>query len=335
MSEIGNLFQLIFTQPIFNVLMLLYNLFGSLALSIILLTVIVRLAMFPLTLKQLKSTKATQAIQPLIADVRKKYKDQKEQYAAMQAIYKEYGVNPAAGCLPLLVQLPVLYGLFFALRFIFEATHLATINNFIYPFLPKLTELPNVLMPWFGGPINLAQTNSSQHIILLPLLAGIATFLQLRMSQPRTRPGATKDAMTQQMAIMQYIMPLVTVFFSWQFQAGLALYWTTTSIFSMVQQYFVTGWGSLAVMPEFIQNLLPQRDNKNKGGNKTSSSEKRKDNQIVDSTAEVVNNNGHAENGSKSNSSANGTTSARRRSRNSSASARRRGNTPKRNVSRS
>jgi len=334
-SEIGNLFQLIFTQPIFNVLMLLYNIFGSLALSIILLTVIVRLAMFPLTLKQLKSTKATQAIQPLIADVRKKYKDQKEQYAAMQAIYKEYGVNPAAGCLPLLVQLPVLYGLFFALRFVFQATHLATINNFIYPFLPKLTALPNVLMPWFGGPINLAQTNSSQHIILLPLLAGVATFLQLRMSQPRTKPG-TKDAMTQQMAIMQYIMPLITIFFSWQFQAGLALYWTTTSVFSMVQQYFVTGWGSLAVMPEFLQNLFPQRDNKNKGGGrKTSSSDKRKDKQIVDSTAEVVSSNGHAENGSKSNSSANGASSTRRRSRNSSASARRRGNTPKRNVSRS
>src|SRR6266513_1227256 len=96
--------------------MLLYHLFGSMALSIIVLTLIVRLALFPLTLKQLKSTKATQAIQPLIADVRKKYKDQKEQYAAMQAIYKEYGVNPVAGCLPSLIQLPILYGLFFALR---------------------------------------------------------------------------------------------------------------------------------------------------------------------------------------------------------------------------
>src|SRR5216110_685559 len=109
--------------------MLLYHLFGSMALSIIVLTLIVRLALFPLTLKQLKSTKATQAIQPLIADVRKKYKDQKEQYAAMQAIYKEYGVNPVAGCLPLLVQLPVLYGLFFALSFVFKTTKLSTIND--------------------------------------------------------------------------------------------------------------------------------------------------------------------------------------------------------------
>jgi YidC/Oxa1 family membrane protein insertase len=338
LSQIGNFFQLVFTQPIFNVLMLLYNLFGSLALSIIVLTLIVRLAMFPLTLKQLKSTKATQAIQPLIADVRKKYKDQKEQYQAMQAIYKEYGVNPAAGCLPLLVQLPVLYGLFFALNFVFHTTSLATINNFIYPFLPKLTSLPNVLMPWFGGPINLAQTNSAQHIFLLPILAGVATFLQLRMSQPRTRSGA-KDAMTQQMAIMQYIMPVITVVFSWNFAAGLALYWTTTSVFSMVQQYFVTGWGSLAVMPEFLQNLFPKSESKGNSSSKTYSGDKRKETQLQqkadEPTAEVVSSNGRGESNSKSNASANGSSSARRRTRNNSASARRRGNTPKKNVSRS
>jgi YidC/Oxa1 family membrane protein insertase len=343
---IGQIFYPIIVYPILNVLMLLYNVFGSLALSIIVLTLIVRLALFPLTLKQLKSTKATQAIQPLIADVKKKYKDQKEQYAAMQAIYKEYGVNPVAGCLPLLVQLPVLYGLFFALREVLNATNVNTLNSLIYPFLPKLAALPSVLMPWFGGPINLAQTNAAQHIFLLPVLAGVATFLQLRMSQPRTRSGA-KDAMTQQMQIMQYIMPVITVFFSWNFAAGLALYWTTTSVFSMVQQYFVTGWGSLAVMPEFLQNLLPKRESNSKSGkgnssSKTTSGDKRKETQLVqkaanEPTVEVVSSNGHSESSSKSksNASANGSSSARRRSRNNSASARRRGNTPKRNVSRS
>jgi YidC/Oxa1 family membrane protein insertase len=318
--------------------MLLYNLFGTLALSIIVLTLIVRLAMFPLTLKQLKSTKATQAIQPLIADVRKKYKDQKEQYAAMQAIYKEYGVNPAAGCLPLLVQLPVLYGLFFALNKVLHATTLADINNYIYPFLPKLTALPSVLMPWFGGPINLAQTNSAQHIILLPLLAGIATFLQLRMSQPRTR-STTKDAMTQQMQIMQYIMPVITVFFSWNFAAGLALYWTTTSVFSMVQQYFVTGWGSLAVMPEFLQNLFPKREGKSTGSGKTYTGDQQKEAKLQkkanEPTTEIVSSNGSKDGSAKPGSPAGGSSSTRHRSRASSASARRRGNTPKKKVSRS
>ncbi len=75
LAQIGQFFNYIITEPIFNVLMVLYHLFGNMALSIIVLTLIVRLALFPLTLRQLKSTKATQAIQPLIADVKKKYKD--------------------------------------------------------------------------------------------------------------------------------------------------------------------------------------------------------------------------------------------------------------------
>jgi len=345
-GPIGQIFQIIITQPIFNVLMLLYDLFGTMALSIIVLTLIVRLALFPLTLKQLKSTKATQAIQPLIADVKKKYKDQKEQYAAMQAIYKEYGVNPVAGCLPLLVQLPVLYGLFFALRDALNTSNLKpldylhSLNSLLYPFLPKFIIPPNPYMMWFGGPINLGHPDPTH---ILPILAGLATFLQLRMSQPRNRSGA-KDAMSQQMAIMQYVMPFVTFFFALNFAAGLALYWTTTSIFSMVQQYFVTGWGSLAVMPEFIQNLLPKRESTSKSGkgnsgSKTYTGDKRKETQSVqkadEPTVEAVSSNGHRKSSSKSNASANGSSSARRRTRNNSASARRRGNTPKRNVSRS
>jgi len=179
LGQIGQLFNYIITLPIFNVLMLLYHLFGSMALSIIVLTLIVRLALFPLTLKQLKSTKATQAIQPLIADVRKKYKDQKEQYAAMQAIYKEYGVNPVAGCLPLLIQLPILYGLFFALREGLNVNglpplqYLHDLNQAIYPFLPKFLIPPDPYMIWFGGAINLGKPDPTH---ILPVLAGLATF---------------------------------------------------------------------------------------------------------------------------------------------------------------
>lgn len=347
MGQIGQIFYYIITQPILNVLMMLYHLFGSMSLSIIVLTLIVRLALFPLTLRQLKSTKATQAIQPLIADVKKKYKDQKEQYQAMQAIYKEYGVNPVAGCLPLLVQLPVLYGLFFALRDALNTDNLSTLNYlhqlnnvWIYPFLPKFIIPPDPFMIWFGGPINLGHPDPTH---ILPILAGLATFLQLRMSQPRTRSGA-KDAMSQQMAIMQYVMPFVTFFFALNFAAGLALYWTTTSVFSMVQQYFVTGWGSLAVMPAFLQNLLPKRESNDKSdiGNsnsKTYSGDKRKETQLQqkadEPTAEVASSNDRGKGSPKSNASANGSSSARRRTRNNSASARRRGNTPKRNVSRS
>jgi YidC/Oxa1 family membrane protein insertase len=148
----------------------------------------------------------------------------------MQAIYKEYGVNPVAGCLPLLVQLPVLYGLFFTLREALNVNnlnpvnYLHSLNQAIYPFLPKFIIPPDPYMIWFGGPINLGHPDPTH---ILPILAGLATFLQLRMSQPRNRSGA-KDAMSQQMAIMQYVMPFVTFFFLELLPSGTLL--TTTSV---------------------------------------------------------------------------------------------------------
>ncbi len=336
MSQIGTFFGWIFTDPIFNVLMLLYHLFGDLGLSIIVLTVVIRLVLFPLYMKQLRSSKAMQAIQPLIADIKKQYpKDQRAQYQAMQAVYKEYGVSPAAGCLPLLIQLPVLYGLFFALNAVLHATTLGAVNSIIYPFLPKFATLPNVYLDWFGLHLNLGKSDPSH---ILPVLAGLATFLQLRMSQPRNVTGA-KDAMSQQMRIMQYIMPFVTFFFALNFAAGLALYWTTTSVFTMVQQYFVTGWGSLAVMPAFLQNILPSRTKKDDRSSKPRPDGQRKEAQVVQKArepeAEVVSKNGRGARSSQSGTYANGSSPARRRSRNTSASARRRGNAPKRNPSRS
>jgi YidC/Oxa1 family membrane protein insertase len=342
-QSLGNFFGYIFTDPIFNVLMLLYHLFGDLGLSIIVLTVIIRLLLFPLYMKQLKSSKAMQAIQPLIADVKKQYpKDQRAQYQAMQEVYKEYGVSPAAGCLPLLIQLPVLYGMFNALNKVLHATTLASINNFttnniiaIFPFLPKFATLPSVYLTWFGLHLNLGLSDPSH---ILPVLAGVATFLQLRMAQPRNT-AAVKNAMSQQMQIMQFIMPFITFFFALQFPAGLALYWTTTSVFSMVQQYFVTGWGSLTEMPSFLQNILPSRSNRSDGGSRTYSGDQRKAAQIQQKAdkpeTEVASSNGRGDRKSQSNSYANGSSPARRRSRNNSASARRRGNAPKRNPSRS
>ena len=151
LSFLGNGFFILITQPIFNVLMLLDHVLGDFGLSIILLTVLVRLILFPLTLKQLKSTKAMQAIQPLIADVKKQYpKDQRAQLEATQAIYKEYGINPAAGCLPLFIQLPVLYGLFNSLNTVLR-NHptVASINNAIYSFLPHFTRVPDANLNWF------------------------------------------------------------------------------------------------------------------------------------------------------------------------------------------
>ncbi len=256
MGELGYLFNLIFTFPILNGLLLLYRLFGDFGLAIIVLTIVIKLILFPLTLQQLKSMKATQALQPQMAEIRKKYgKDQQAQAMATQALYKEYGVNPVAGCLPLLIQLPVLYGLFNAfnnvLRYTGKESPLQHINDLVYPFLPHFTTLPNLYLNWFtflspNWHFLLSQPDPTH---VLPILAGVATFIQLRMSQPKTNSTtASNDPTQQSMKTMQYIMPLVTVFFGWTFPAGLALYWTVSSIFQAVQQYFVTGWGGLMLV---------------------------------------------------------------------------------------
>ncbi len=272
MGELGNLFNLVFTFPILNGLMLLYGLFGDFGLSIIVLTIIIKLILFPLTLQQLKSMKATQALQPQMAELKKKYaKDQQAQALATQALYKEYGVNPVAGCLPLLVQLPVLYGLFNAfnsvLRYTGKEDPLQYINGLIYPFLPHFSHMPNLNLNWFTfiNPHWYFALSQPDPTHILPILAGLATFVQLRMSQPKTTTatGAANDPSVQMTKNMQYIMPLVTVFFGWTFAAGLALYWTVSSIFQAVQQYFVTGWGGLITAPNLVSKAATptsQRD---------------------------------------------------------------------------
>ena len=345
MGQIGYIFNIIFTFPILNVLMLLDHVFGDFGLSIIVLTLIIRLCLFPLTLKQLRSTKATQAIQPLMADIKKKYPDQREQYAEMQRLYKEYNINPVAGCLPLLVQMPILYGLYGAMRTILTPSgghiSVADINNLIYPFLPKFQVIPDFTLRWFtflnsGWHISLAVSDPTH---ILPVLAGLATFAQLRMSQARNAQqrastGKQGDMMTQQMQIMSFVMPFITFFIALNFPAGLALYWTTTSIFSMVQQYFVTGWGSLFILPSFLGGV--NNAGKPKDDYKVSTSATRRElaslDKVVDSDAEIVSDKGARVTG---NGYANSNNSSARRRRPNSASARRRGNVPKRNASRS
>ena len=130
----------------------------------------------------------------------------------------------------------------------------------------RISRIPNLYLNWFTF------LNPNWHFLLsqpdpthiLPVLAGLATFVQLRMSQPKTTGTAAANDPTQQsMKTMQYIMPLITVFFGWTFAAGLALYWTISSIFQAVQQYFVTGWGGLITTPNLVSKAstpTTQRD---------------------------------------------------------------------------
>lgn len=344
MGQIGYLFNLIFTYPIFNALMVLYHLFGDFGLSIIVLTLIIKLVLFPLTLAQLKSMRATQALQPHIAELRRKHgKDQQALALATQELYKEYGINPVAGCLPLFIQLPVLYGLYFALSEVVRSTthSVKAINDVLYPFVPHFTTFPNINLNWFTfiNPAFHISLGSPDPTHILPIIAGLATFIQLRMSQPKTTAATSSgasDPTAQSMKMMQYIMPIFTVFIGWTFPAGLALYWTISSVFQAIQQFFVTGWGSLLVTPNFGGNAGGAsngngRNNGNGGGGKgnyavpLSNNQERVQEQVDDDEE------GTESEGPVSQRARNGSATARRRS----ASARRRSsnNTQRKNVS--
>src|SRR5689334_22018196 len=126
MTLITNLFNLIITNPIFNVLMLLYHLFGDFGLSIIVLTVAITAMLLPLTLRQLKSMKARLALQPEVAEIRRRHaRDPKAQLEATQALYKQHGISSASSYLPLLIQLPIFIGLYSALNIVLNHASLA------------------------------------------------------------------------------------------------------------------------------------------------------------------------------------------------------------------
>ena len=255
MSLISNFFNLVLIYPIFNVLMLLYHLSGDFGLSIIVLTIAFTTALLPLTLRQLKSMKARIALQPEAEEIRRRYaQDLKKQYEATQELYKQHGISTAASYLPLLIQLPIFTGLYFALNIVLNHATLANLNRIIYPFLPQLSSIPNINLNWF------TMLNAAWHISLgvpdpthiLPILAGIVTFIQMRMSQPQALADI-KDATMQLTQFIQFILPLImvliTIFIAWQLAAGLALYRITSLLLNMVQQFFVTGKGSLLAVP--------------------------------------------------------------------------------------
>lgn len=180
--------------------------FGSHGLAIILLTVIIKIIVYPLTVKQLKSMKAMQKIQPEMKKLQEKYKDKPQiMQQKLMELYKKEGANPLSGCLPMLIQMPILMGMYY------------TLYNFDYGNVePSFLWLPS-----------LSQTDPSY---ILPLLSALTTFLQQKLSM---------SEQTQQMKMMMIIMPLFIGIISLNFPAGLVLYWVTMNIVQIVQQIWV------------------------------------------------------------------------------------------------
>ena len=244
----GALWNTLVVMPIVDALVFLNKVLTGLGIpysfgfAIILLTIIIKLLTLPLTLKQLQSMKATQELQPKLKELQKKYKGDKEKLAqAQMELYKEAGVNPLGGCLPMLIQFPILIGFYSAIYKLADLGHLTNARFFW---------IPNLAFPPRGSGISWILPNSDKFIgwgpaaayLVLPVLLVVSQYVMQKMS---TVPGAEQDSSQQMMNQMNMFMPLLFGFFAIQVPTGLDLYWVTSNILGIIQQYYITGWGSL------------------------------------------------------------------------------------------
>lgn len=271
-----NIFTILFTQPITNILVALYQLLLSLhvpyplGFAIILLTLCIRFILYPFTAAQLRTSRKMQVLNPHLKNLKEKHKgDAKMLQQETMKLYKEHGVNPAAGCLPALIQLPIIFSLYGVLRQVvitqgknplaainkmlyFPTLHLHTLWDTHFFGLP-LGQSPSKLISLYGG-----------LILLVPVITALLQMMQSKMMFPKQQPipatnlpvkkEESKDEKKQSTsddfaAAMQtqsiYIIPLIIGYSSFSFPLGLSLYWNTFTIFGIIQQYKINGLGGL------------------------------------------------------------------------------------------
>ena len=239
---------------------------GSAGIGIVLFTIFVRLVLSPLQIAQLRNAKAMQRLQPLMAELKQKHgKDKQKMTEATMALYKEHNVNPAMGCLPTVLQFPILIGLFYALLHLGQS-----------PKWYQLTKVAQVdscnghpvhgWAQWLQGCYSISGVSDTQHVFnlfhanflwlsnglgahdplyILPVLAGVTQWVQSRMMLTRS-----VDPQQQMMNNLMNFMPLMIVFFALRYASGLSLYWVTSTLIGIAIQYKITGLG---LLPETIR----------------------------------------------------------------------------------
>lgn len=223
--------------PLGQLLGAIYGFVGHYAFSIIIFTIIVKLLLFPLTLKQLKSTKEMAEIQPKIKEMQEKYKNDKETLnIKTMELYKEHKINPLGGCLPLLIQMPILFGLFAVLRdpilYVFTTPELKTAGELAMnsPFL----WMPNLVDPDSLANIIKGGAFFSKLPGLMPIIAAVLTYVQMKtMSSGQSQSN-------DQMKMMNNMMPFMILWFGTQMSGGLVLYWAVSTLFQLVQQIMIS-----------------------------------------------------------------------------------------------
>lgn len=263
MDNIGAFFNSVFVHPLLNILVAFYKLYeatgvaGKLGLAIITFTVFIRLIMYPLFKKQMETTKKLNDIKPHLDKLNEKHKNDKQKLQQEQLkLYQEAGINPAAGCLLAIVQIPVFIGLYNALNYFVangSGAAISKINDLLYSPALKIQSIDvNFLM------YNLTQTPSqgaNAFYYAIPVITGILQYFQAVTTMPpappkkiekelakkegkdEKKPDTSDEFQRAMQTQMKYMFPIMIGFFSFNFPVALSLYWNVFSLFSIIQYY--------------------------------------------------------------------------------------------------
>ena len=219
---LGNIFNQVLYQPLFNFFIFLYeNLGHNVGLVIIILTILIRAILFPISRKSIKAQMKMAGHKDQIKEIQKKFKTKEEQSRELMKFYRENKINPFSGCLPLLIQLPILIALYKV-------------------FINALKSGDKLINPLFLG-INLSKSSP-----IMAILAGIAQFFASRLTMKKSalmpQPGSSEKNLQRQKAMskqMMYFFPILTVIFAWSWPAGLPFYWIISSLLGLAQDYYL------------------------------------------------------------------------------------------------
>lgn len=234
------LWNSIFYQPIYNTLIFIIDniTFGDVGFAIILVTIIVKLILSPLTRKSIKSQILMKKMEPELKQIKKDFPNKEEQAKKTFELYKKYGTNPFSGCLVVLLQLPVIFALY-------------------YVFFKGLSIDPSLIYSFVQVPVNihtnfLGLIEMGDKSIVLGLLAGATQFIQgylsmpikpkveivtsVGVSEPKTFQEQLSDSMQMN---VRYVLPVFIAFIAWKISAAVALYWIVSNIFTIVQEWYI------------------------------------------------------------------------------------------------
>ncbi len=231
-SFLINIFDIFLYRPLFNFLVLLYNYLPNhdFGLAVILLTIIIRFILYPISVKAFNSQRVLQKLQPQLQEIQSKYKGDKEkQTKETLELYRREKINPFSSLFLVIVQFPVLIALYRVFWLGLKPQEL----DHLYSFVKN----PGLINPVFLNLVNLSEI----HNLWFALLAGVLQFFQTKMlvPNPKDHPAKTRDISSIMQKQMVYFFPVITVIILYNLPSALSLYWIVSGLFSIVQQYFI------------------------------------------------------------------------------------------------